>query len=74
MSRSLSYLRRGLLGAAVAGALGFGATQALATPAQTSARTVCSPEMEAYCAQLCGEAGGYCQRPTTPGGPFCFCY
>ena len=32
MSRSLSYLRRGLLGIAVVGSLGFGATQAFANP------------------------------------------
>ncbi len=32
MSRSLSYLRRGLLGIAVAGSLGFGATAAVAKP------------------------------------------
>ena len=32
MSRSLSYLRRGLLGIALAGSLGFGATQAFAEP------------------------------------------
>jgi hypothetical protein len=32
MSRSLSYLRWGLLGIAVVASLGFGATQAFATP------------------------------------------
>lgn len=32
MSRSLSYLRRGLLGIALVGSLGFGATQAFAEP------------------------------------------
>lgn len=32
MSRSLSYLRRGLFGIAVAGALGFGVTQVAAAP------------------------------------------
>jgi hypothetical protein len=31
MSRSLSYLRRGLFGIAVVGSLGFGVTQALAS-------------------------------------------
>lgn len=36
MSRSLSYLRRGLLGLAFVGSLGFGATHALAEP-QTGA-------------------------------------
>ncbi len=32
MSRSLSYLRRGLLGIAFVGSLGFGATVAVAKP------------------------------------------
>ncbi|HSU18039.1 hypothetical protein [Longimicrobium sp.] len=32
MSRSLSHLRHGLLGAVVVGSLGFGASQALAVP------------------------------------------
>jgi hypothetical protein len=32
MRGSITYLRRGLLGAAIAGSLGFGATQALAVP------------------------------------------
>jgi hypothetical protein len=34
MSRSLSYLRRGLFSLAFVGSLGFGATQALANPEQ----------------------------------------
>jgi hypothetical protein len=34
MSRSLSYLRRGLLGIAFVGSLGFGATQAFGSPMQ----------------------------------------
>ena len=36
MSRSLSYLRRGLLGIAVVGSLGFGVTTALAAPNTTT--------------------------------------
>lgn len=51
MSRSLSYLRRGLLGIALAGALGFGATTALAAP-DTAARkpnTCIEGTVSCYC-------------------------
>ncbi len=43
MSRSLLYLRRGLLGIAFVGSLGFGVTQAFATPQPGSARSGSCP-------------------------------
>jgi hypothetical protein len=49
MSRSLSYLRRGLLGIAFVGSLGFGATTALAETGTTKRMpTICMPET-GYC-------------------------
>jgi hypothetical protein len=72
MSRSVSYLCRGLLGIACAGALGFGTTQAFATPAETSISNACKPDMVAYCEWFCPPPGGYCT--TGPGGPMCACY
>lgn len=71
MSRSLSNLRRGLLGIAVVGSLGFGVTQAFAAPAQASKRNMCSREMDAYCDYSCGLDGlrGYCNG----SGPYMWC-
>lgn len=43
MSRSLTYLYRGLLGAAVAGAIGFGATAAVAKPGMRDPGPICPP-------------------------------
>jgi hypothetical protein len=77
MSRSLSYLRRALFGVSCAVVFGFGATQALATPAQASMRNVCNPDLEAECDRRCkleGEAQqGYC---IGTWGPYwsCECY
>lgn len=67
MSRSLSYLRRGLLGIAFVGSLGFGATQAFASPEQAR---------EAVCRTGAGPyipTGGVPFDPCTqcPGGGFC---
>lgn len=68
--RSLSYLRRGVLGAAFVGSLGFGATQALAGPGPgggpSSPGGFCvlgDPGAHAYCQYWCQEtmsADGYC--------------
>jgi hypothetical protein len=44
MSRSLSCLRRGLLGIAFAGSLGFGVKQAFATPPAATSYYYCTPE------------------------------
>ena len=63
-------VKRMVFAATVAAALGFGATQALATPAaaKDSAR-VCQDQ---FCAQLCsslGFRGGFCNS-----GGGCSCY
>ena len=63
MSRSLLYLRRGLLGIAFVGSLGFGATQAFGSPNQT--RTgYCPPKGYDYSTPICGSGCyrqiGYC--------------
>ncbi len=64
MSRLLSYLRRGLLGIAFVGSLGFGATQAFASPevARTeSCELSGSPYIPTHnCDQSCPWIGGYC--------------
>ncbi|HEX8695213.1 MAG TPA: hypothetical protein VF746_22570 [Longimicrobium sp.] len=53
----------GLLGLTVAGALGFGAAQALAAPASPTAagRAACDP---LYCLDLCGPEW-YCEKNGT---------
>jgi len=70
MSRSLSYLRRGLLGVAFVGSLGFGVTQALASPTQVaSSGGWCTEEWEAYCDEQCGFLNGHCMSY----GPYVYC-
>jgi hypothetical protein len=62
MSRSVSYLRRGLLGLAFVGSLGFGATQALASPEQarySSCELSWSPYLPRGGCPECVN-GGYC--------------
>lgn len=72
MKSPMTYLRRGLLGLAFAGTMGFGATQALATPAQAAAMGNCPVEGYDYyyypCAYSCPYQQGYC---TTRG--WCAC-
>ncbi len=65
MSRSLSNLRRGLLGIAFVGSLGFGATQAIGSPDQARV-AYCTPMGYDYHTPACG-AGcfrnvGYCSE------------
>jgi len=66
MGRSLSYLRRVLLGATVVGSLGFGATQAFArngteTPWYKTCPATGDPYPDTRCAYGCWESGfGYC--------------
>lgn len=63
MSRSLLYLRRGLLGIAFVGSLGFGATQAVATPSRAesgSCLTIPIEEVYAVCGLGCPQNRGYC--------------
>ena len=75
MSRSLSYLRRGLLGAGLVGSLGFGASQALATPRETSSTDgTCvygDPGARSYCRSWC-QANYYRDGTCTTHG-FCAC-
>lgn len=69
MSLSLFYLRRGLLGIAVAGSLGFGASHAFAVPMSSGSSQGCP-----YCTTYCQDRGyeaGVC-RSGYPGN--CFCY
>lgn len=59
-----------LFGAAVAAALGFGATQALAAPAaDAGAQQVCNAQLCNRICQAIGTIGGTC----TPDGS-CVCY
>lgn len=68
MSRSLSYLRRGLLGIAFVGSLGFGVAQAFAGPATApSSRLHCTP-MECY-----AQCEGLCIRDPVSGHLDCVC-
>jgi hypothetical protein len=64
MSRSPIYLRRGLLALACAGALGFGATQALASPEPPTRALYCPDRGFDYyyasCAASCPNNQGYC--------------
>lgn len=66
MHRSLSRLRQGLLGIAFVSALGFGATQALASPdAAAGARAYCpidpdGPYYSNQCGAGCNGGVGYC--------------
>lgn len=68
MARNIRIPARFVYAAAVLGSLAFGATQAFATPAESSAAEAraCS---DAQCAYMCGGLG-YCLR----GGPSCACY
>lgn len=58
MSRSLSYLRRGLLGLAFLGSLGFGVTQAFAKPERVSAPSC--PALYTLC--FCEDGTSKCFR------------
>lgn len=62
--QSSMMLRRGLLGLMVAGSLGFGATQALATPSQAAAVRSCPDRGYEYyyagCGFGCPGGKGYC--------------
>jgi hypothetical protein len=64
----MKAITRWAASAAVAAALGFGASQAVASPPATESRAqVCDPEI---CSRLCraaGGIGGFCDR----GGCFC---
>ena len=68
MMRSIRTARRGVLGLAFAGALGFGASQALATPAAAMAAPSCDTLCNRVC-QAAGFIGGFCGD-----GVSCSCY
>ncbi len=57
---------------ALAGSLGFGVSQALASPAQPVLRDRCNPYGDAYCTEWCPPPGGECWN--LPTGPSCACY
>lgn len=68
MRRTMRGMRGALFGVAVAGALGFGAREALAVPQQQATPLRCD---SATCNQLCttiGFGNGFCSRGS------CFCY
>ncbi|HEU4452755.1 MAG TPA: hypothetical protein VFR81_06830 [Longimicrobium sp.] len=63
MIHSHAWLRRALLAVAAAGSLGFGATQALAGPQESAARTCPARGYEypyASCGFGCPGGRGYC--------------
>ncbi len=60
MSRSLSYLRRGLLGIAFVGSMGFGVKQALAEDVWQGTGETCDgadPNRHTYCFEVCYQMG-----------------
>lgn len=72
MDRTLFSLRRGLLGLAFVGSLGFGATQALASPQMASSGS-CEATGYMYIPNDCPEcngSGGYCDGVNTD----CVCF
>jgi hypothetical protein len=75
MRGSITYLRRGLLGAAIVGSLGFGATQALAVPRETVSQDgTCvwgDPGARSICQSYC-QANYYNDGACTRKG-FCAC-
>lgn len=64
--RHITMLRRGLFALVTAGALGFGGSQALASPKQAGVRAQCNPE---NCTERCAREGliGLCS------GRGCYC-
>jgi hypothetical protein len=65
MIRSLSFLRRGILGIVFAGSLSFGAATALAGPPVPAFVPTCNPGdvgANEFCNEWCGSRGGYCNQ------------
>lgn len=74
MDRSLTSLRRGLLGIAFVGSLAFGAVQALAAPRASGADGTClygDPGARSACQSWC-QSEGYRDGTCTRMG-FCAC-
>ena len=77
MRSATRKLYRRTFGALVAGALGFGVTQAVAGPAPAPAAERCTAEMHAMCDENCineGRPGGYCTVPPSLGVTVCKCF
>jgi hypothetical protein len=69
MSRTATMLRKASFPIAVALAMGFGASQALATPADAPTARLCTTQEDIRCAEKCQASyadGGYCD-PLAPG-------
>jgi hypothetical protein len=64
--RYITMLRRGLFAVATAATLGFGGSQALASPAEAETRAQCNPDT---CTERCAREGlvGLCS------GRGCYC-
>ena len=63
MSAIVTKIRNGVLAASMLGALGFGATQALASPAEVEAQACTQQGCNARCeAQFGPFAAGFCQN------------
>jgi hypothetical protein len=63
MSRTATMLRKASFPMAIALAMGFGASQALATPAKAPAARLCTTQEDIRCAEKCRAQfadGGYC--------------
>lgn len=72
MSRSLAGLRRGIFGIAFAASLGFGVTQALASPTGATARAgQCDVVWEQWCNEQCAPHLGRCY---SYGFYYCECF
>ena len=70
MSRTIARMRAAAYAAAVAGALGFGATQALAAPRPCPLTAVGSCSNQANCERTCTNAG-YATRGCSNGCCYC---
>jgi len=68
MMRTIRTVRRGVLGLAFAGAMGLGASQALASPAAPAAEASCDTVCNRVC-RAAGFIGGFCGD-----GVSCSCY
>ena len=75
MYRSNLRLVRGIFGALVVGTLGFGASQALASPAPAATLPFCTASQRQACVDNCRDEGKSNARCTTQGSQIiCECY
>jgi hypothetical protein len=68
MSRTIRQLRSAALGMCFAGTLGFGATQALASPREEPEQQICRDSVCSTACRTLGFPGGFC------AGESCVCY